>query len=92
MTKPIYLLKKEQNVYVAGTIKNLKIYNRKSDEQELAYFTLEDETGIINASCFVESYKKYKHLIKNNKKIVANANCVEDTAELRLIIKNAIGI
>lgn len=92
MLKKIYELNEEQNIYVTGTINNMKIYNRKTDGQELAYFTLEDETGIVNASCFVEPYEKYKHLIKNNKKIVANVNCVEDTAELRLIIKNVISI
>lgn len=85
-------IKLRKNQYIYGRIKNIKILKRKSDEQELAFFTIEDQTGTIKCNCFTEIYKRYKHLIKENKNILISGNCFEEDGILTCNMKNGIRI
>lgn len=51
------------NICCAGIVSDVRIVHRKKDGADMAFFNLEDPTGVIGINCFVESYKKYRHLI-----------------------------
>lgn len=67
-----------KNVAIMGVITNLRIVQRKSDGADLAFFTLEDQTGTIDINCFTATYADYKNLIAEDAVVVINGACIED--------------
>lgn len=53
-------LKKGDTVTVMGFVSDMKVKHRKSDGEELGFFKLEDQTGIVNVNCFTREFAKYK--------------------------------
>lgn len=91
----------KRDIYIHGIVKNIEIRKRKSDEQELAYFDIESINGYdaIKCHCYTEVYKKYKHLIKENRKVLINGNCIlklnwntEPIEYFVFIMKNGIAV
>lgn len=62
----------------AGLISNVRIVQRKKDGADMAFFTLEDLTGIIQVNCFVETYKKYKNLIAEDEVVKIYGSGIEE--------------
>lgn len=62
-----------------GLITNLRIVKRKSDGADLAFFTLEDQTGTIDVNCFTATYAEYKDIISEDAVVIVSGNVVEDT-------------
>jgi DNA polymerase-3 subunit alpha len=50
-----------------GLITNLRITKRKSDGKPMAFFDLEDGTGVISVCCFTKAYEKNKEMIEEGK-------------------------
>lgn len=50
-----------------GLITNLRITKRKSDGKPMAFFDLEDGTGVISVCCFTKAYEKNKGMIEEGK-------------------------
>ena len=61
---PIRNASVEKHVY-AGIIGDMRIARRKSDGRPLAFFTLEDKSGIINCCCFVKAFELYHRYIED---------------------------
>ena len=49
-----------------GMVLNLQIKKRKKDKKEMAFFDLEDKTGIISVACFADTYEKYGQCIRDD--------------------------
>ena len=62
-------------VHIYGLISELKIVKRKKDGKEMAFFTLEDETGSVNVSCFAKQYGIYREIIKPDTVIQVKGTC-----------------
>ena len=62
-----------------GIINNLRITARKKDGKEMAFFVLEDKTGIINCACFAKEYEMCTANIKEGAvvRIYGNINIEE---------------
>lgn len=52
---------------VMGIIQNCRIIGRKKDGKPMAFFDLEDGTGVISVCCFAESYSNFGKFISENK-------------------------
>lgn len=64
---------------MCGIITNLKITARKSDNEKLAFFTLEDQTGDVKVNCWTKSYKEYEHLVKEGNAILLDGVVREES-------------
>ena len=71
-------LDKQRNVTVMGIITNLRIVQRKSDSADLAFFTLEDQTGTIAVNCFTQTYAQFKDVIREDGVVIITGDCIED--------------
>ena len=90
----------ENNTACYGVVTNIVIKNRKSDGAEMAFFTLEDQSGDISVCCFADQYKKYKGFISEGRVIKLYGNIIEEEVDnnenddevkdpvLKFIIKN----
>ncbi len=63
--------KKGSTVSIMGFISEIEKKNRKSDGAEMAFFKLEDATGIVKVNCFTKPYAKFKNLIVEGKVVKA---------------------
>ena len=68
----------KNNINVMGIVTNLRITKRKSDGKELAFFTLEDQTGSVDINCFTKTYAEFKKFIREDNVIIINGECIED--------------
>lgn len=50
-------------VSIMGIIENFEIKRRKSDNKPMAFFDLEDKTGIIHICCFTKAFEKYEEYL-----------------------------
>lgn len=48
---------------IMGIIENYEIKRRKSDNKPMAFFDIEDKTGIIHACCFTGPYDRFQELL-----------------------------
>lgn len=60
---------------VYGIITNLSIKKRKKDGADMAFFTLEDKTGMIEVATFVKTYGKYKNRIAEGNVVKISGIC-----------------
>lgn len=49
---------KKEEVAIMGIIQNYKETKRKADGKPMAFFDIEDKTGIIHVCCFTQQFKK----------------------------------
>ena len=71
-------LKSSRSETVIGAISNLKITNRKSDGKEMAFFTIEDRTGIVDVCCFTDCYSRFSDLIREGNVIKVTGSVNEE--------------
>jgi DNA polymerase-3 subunit alpha len=67
-----------RGISVMGLITNLRVVQRKSDGANLAFFTLEDQTGKIDVNCFTNTYAQFKDMIAEDAVVVIQGDCMED--------------
>lgn len=65
-------------VNICGVISNLQIRKRKSDGADMAFFDLEDRSGIIQICCFVKEYAEFSTMLSNNVTLQINGNVMEE--------------
>lgn len=64
---PINSLKEtREKVTVMGIIQNLEIKRRKSDNKAMAFFDLEDKSGIIHVCCFTKAFAKFSEILEED--------------------------
>ena len=75
-----------------GVVSGLRIVQRKKDGKNMAFFTLEDHTGMIDTACFTDSYAKYGSMLEEGRvvEITGNVNRdyddIEETETLQLVV------
>lgn len=67
-----------RGISIMGIITNLRIVQRKSDGANLAFFTLEDQTGTIDINCFTSAYATNKSAIFADNVVLIKGDCFED--------------
>ena len=83
---PINELPDIGDVTVTGIILDLKIRNKKSDNKEMAFFTLDDITGEISVSCF--EYEQFKDLLEEIAPVTIDGYIKIRNGEKQLIVKS----
>lgn len=72
-------LERQRNVSIMGIITDLRVVQRKSDNADLAFFNLEDQTGTIAVNCFTNTYAQFKDMIQSDGIVIITGDCIEDT-------------
>ena len=80
--------KKGQKVTVLGIVKTVKIVLTKTKSQEMAFLTLTDETGEIEAVVFPKAFAEYKAVLIENQVISVKAKVDEREDRLSLLIES----
>ena len=76
---PLAFIKEGAKSTVMGFVSDLRITKKKSNNKDMAFFMIEDQTGIIKASVFDVSYSKFGSLIKENVVLKITGNIKKDT-------------
>lgn len=71
-----------KNIKIMGLIENLEIKKRKSDGKPMAFFDIEDKTGIIHVCCFVKKYAEYEEKIESDTIVKLSGNVINDIDEM----------
>lgn len=74
---PINELNPIEKISIVGLISNLRIVNRKKDNKQMAFFTLEDQTGTIDVCVFANEYAVCKDYIYENAVVKITGKCEE---------------
>lgn len=61
--KRISEVKNGDVVNICGIIEDFKIRQRKLDNADMAFFTLEDKSGVIEVACFTKQYASFGELL-----------------------------
>lgn len=72
----------ENRVNIMGVIENLEIKRRKSDNKPMAFFDLEDKTGIIHVCCFTKAYAKYQEKLDKDEVVQISGFLNTETDEI----------
>ena len=75
---------------LAGVISAKKIIRTKKDNMEMAFITLYDDTGTIEAVFFPKSFEKLKSIIAVNQVILAKGTVAERDDSMSFLIDNAV--
>lgn len=66
---------------ICGIVSELKVVKRKSDGNDMAFFTLEDKTGSVDVCCFAKQFKKFGSLLTENAAIQVKGMCQVEVVE-----------
>ena len=77
-----------KNGTFAGIIKNLRITQRKSDNKDMAFFTLEDVSDEIQVCVFTKAYEKFGNTLKEGSVIEIHGNIIEDNEVNKLVVQS----
>ncbi len=66
---------------IVGVISDLRIVARKKDGKSMAFFTLEDNSGMIDTACFTDSYAKYGSMIEEGRVVEITGTVNQDYDE-----------
>jgi DNA polymerase-3 subunit alpha len=76
-------------VQVAGVINSIKIIQRRGTSETMAYFTLEDEEGSVEAIAFSDLFKNNRELLKKDALVIVKGT-VDRTEKGTKLISNRI--
>jgi len=68
-----------ERVTLCGMVSDATIKHRSSDGAPMCFFSLSDESGSINVSCFVNAYSSHGSVIADNAVIAVSGRCYADT-------------
>jgi len=80
----------KKSMILAGVISAKKIIRTKKDNLEMAFITLYDDTGTIEAVFFPKSFEKLKSIITVNQVILAKGTAAERDNSMSFLIDNAV--
>ena len=79
-TTSINDLEDNKNVSVLGIITNLRKTVTKKDKKPMAFFTLEDKTGMIDVNCFSAAYDEFGEFVEEDSVVIIEGRCFEEQA------------
>ena len=77
-------------VVLAGVISAKKITRTKKDNKEMAFISLYDDTGTIEAVFFPKSFEKLKSIIAVNQVVLAKGTVAERDDSMSFLIDNCV--
>jgi len=80
----------KKSMVLVGVISGKKIIRTKKDNKEMAFITLYDDTGTIEAVFFPKSFEKLKSIIEVNQVILAKGTAAEREDAMSFLIDNAV--
>jgi DNA polymerase-3 subunit alpha len=75
---------------LVGIISNKKIIKTKKNNDEMAFITMFDETGSIEAVIFPKTYEKLKHLLLINQAIICKGKINDKDGTITILIDQAV--
>ena len=76
--KMISELKGGDVVNICGIIEDYKIRQRKSDNADMSFFTLEDKSGVIEVACFTKAYASFGELLGEGRVVNIRGKVMEE--------------
>ncbi len=76
---------KSGKVQIAGRIKNLRIVTTRNGGKEMAFISIEDETGAVDLVVFPNTFKKTKDLLTEEKIVYVEAKIGQRQGEQSII-------
>ncbi|WP_404428945.1 DNA polymerase III subunit alpha [Sutcliffiella horikoshii] len=80
-----------RKVRVGSFISNERVIRTKKGDL-MAFLTLSDQSGDLEAVAFPELYKRFSHVLKTGETLMVEGNLEEREGKVQLIIKNIIEI
>jgi DNA polymerase-3 subunit alpha len=80
----------KKSMVIVGVISGKKIIRTKKDNKEMAFITLYDDTGTIEAVFFPKAFEKLKSIISVNQVILAKGTAAERDDSMSFLIDNAV--
>ena len=80
----------KKGAILVGVISAKKIIRTKKDNKEMAFITMHDDTGTIEAVFFPKSFEKLKSIIAVNQVILAKGTVAERDDSMSFLIDNAV--
>ncbi len=80
----------KKSMVLVGVISGKKIIRTKKDNKEMAFITMYDDTGTIEAVFFPKSFEKLKSIIAVNQVILAKGTVAEREDSMSFLIDNAV--
>jgi len=80
----------KKSMVLVGVISGKKIIRTKKDNKEMAFITMYDDTGTIEAVFFPKSFEKLKSIINVNQVILAKGTAAEREDQMSFLIDNAV--
>jgi DNA polymerase-3 subunit alpha len=80
----------KKTMILAGVISSKKIIKTKKDNKDMAFITLYDDTGTIEAVLFPKTFEKLKQLLEVNQAIIAKGTIANRDDSMSFLIDNAV--
>ena len=80
----------KKSMVLVGVVSAKKIIRTKKDNKEMAFITLYDDTGTIEAVFFPKSFEKLKSIIAVNQVLLAKGTVAERDESMSFLIDNAV--
>lgn len=82
----------DQNVKVAGIIRDLKIKYTKTEQKPFSVFSLEDQSGDIRAVCFPDRHEMHYDVLSENNIVVVEGQVRTNDFGTQIIVQNIYSI
>ena len=80
----------KKSMVLVGVVSAKKIIRTKKDNKEMAFITIHDDTGAIEAVFFPKSFEKLKSIIAVNQVLLAKGTVAEREDAMSFLIDNAV--
>lgn len=80
----------KKTLILAGVISSKKIIKTKKDNKDMAFITLYDDTGTIEAVLFPKTYEKLRQILDVNQAIIAKGTIANRDDSMSFLIDNAV--
>lgn len=77
---------------VAGLITNFKVIYTKRDHKPMAFFTIEDQYGEIDAVIFPDSYHTYRNMLDDGAVVVLSGNFAYKEEDVQFIVDSVMSM
>lgn len=80
----------KKTLILAGVISSKKIIKTKKDNKDMAFITMYDDTGTIEAVLFPKTFEKLRQIVDVNQAIIAKGTMANREDSMSFLIDNAV--